>query len=115
VCDVLNRTLPEGTPPLTDSEIFVVCDVCGDLALSTLYLTLKRETVYTCPTTLAPMVILALPNGDEAIRRRGYRVGDVAIWHSGELKFRGTRIPRSALALREIRTRATKQRRKRRE
>ena len=111
-CEVLAQTLPEGTPPLTDGEIFVACDVCGDIALSTLFLTLKREIVYTCTTTLEPMVILAVPNGDEAIWKRAYRVGEFALWHSGDLKFRGTVIPRSELALREIRTRYTKERRK---
>src|ERR1043165_738359 len=104
-CAVLNRTLPAGAPPLKDAEIFVSCDVCGDIALSTLYLTLKRETVYTCPVTNAPMVILAVPNADETIWKRAYRLGQFAIWHSRELKFRDTRIPRSALALREIRAR----------
>ena len=112
-CDVLNPTLPEGASPLTDSEIFVTCEVCGDIALSTLFLTLKREIVYTCPRTLEPLVILAVPNGDEAIWKRALRVGDFALWHSGDLKFRGTMIPRSELALREIRTRYTKERRNR--
>jgi hypothetical protein len=111
-CDVLNRTLPDGAAPLTDGEIFVVCEVCGDIPLNTLFLTLKREIVYTCPTTLEPMVILAMPNGDDAAWNRAHRVGDFAIWHSGDLHFRGTRIPRSELALREIRARYTKERRK---
>ena len=111
-CDVLNRTLPEGAAPLSDSEIFVACETCGDIALNTLFVTLKREIVYTCPRTLEPMVILALPNGDETAWRGAYRVGEFAIWHSGDLRFRDTRIPRSELALREIRTRATKERRK---
>lgn len=110
--DILTQTLPEGASPLRDSEIFVTCQVCGDIALSTLYLTLKREIVYTCPVTHEPMVILAMPNGDEAAWKGAHRVGEYAIWHSGELHFRGTRIPRSELALREIRARATKERRK---
>ncbi len=115
VCDVLSQTLPEGAPPLTDGEIFVGCEPCGDVALSALFLTLKREVVYTCPTSLEPVVILALPNGDEAAWKGAYRVGEFAIWHAGELRFRGTRIPRSQLALREIRARATKERRKQRQ
>ena len=113
--DVLNRMLPEGTAPLTDSEIFVGCPPCGDMALSSLFLTLKREIVYTCPKSLKPVVILATPRGDDPAWKRAYRVGEFAIWHSGELRFRETRIPRSDLALREIRTRATKQRRKKRQ
>jgi len=112
LADVLNQTLPEGALPLKDAEIFVSCNVCGDIALSTLYLTLKREIVYTCPTTHEPMVILAMPDAEETIWKRAYRVGEFAIWHSGELKFRDTRIARSELALREIRASATKQRRK---
>jgi len=111
-CDVLNRTLPEGAPPLSDSEIFVVCGVCGHLPLNTLFLTLKRDITYTCPTTLEPMVILALPNGDETAWKGACRIGEFAIWHSGDLHFRDTVIPRSELALREIRTRYTKERRK---
>ena len=112
--DVLNRTLPEGAEPLSDSEIFVTCEACGDIPLNTLFLTLKRDITYTCTTTLEPMVILAIPNGDESAWKRAYRVGEYAIWHSGDLHFRGTVIPRSELALREIRTRATKERRKQR-
>ena len=111
-CEVLYQTLPEGAPLLSDSEIFVRCEVCGDIALSTLFLTLKRDITYTCPTTLEPMVILALPSGDESAWKGAYRVGEFAIWHSGDLRFRDTVIPRSELALREIRTRATKERRK---
>ena len=42
--DLLNQALPEGAPSLSDSEIFVTCGVCGDLALNTLFLTLKRDT-----------------------------------------------------------------------
>jgi hypothetical protein len=110
--DLLSRTLPEGATPLSDSEIFVACEVCGDIPLSSLYLTLKREIVYTCPTTHKPMVILALPNGDEAAWKAVYRVGEFAIWHSGDLRFRDTLLPRSELALREIRARYTKERRK---
>ena len=113
-CDVLNQALPGDAPPLSDSEIFVTCGVCGDLALNTLFLTLKRDITYTCPTTLEPMVILALPNGDESAWKGAYRIGEYAIWHSGDLHFRGRVIPRSELALREIRTRATKERRKHR-
>lgn len=113
-CDVLNQALPEGAPPLSDGEIFVTCDVLGDIALSTLFLTLKREITYTCPTTLEPMVILAIPNSDESDWKGAYRVGEYAIWHSGDLRFRDTVIPRSELALREIRARATKERRKQR-
>ena len=113
-CDVLNQALPDGAPPLSDSEIFVTCEVLGDIALSTLFLTLKRDITYTCPTTLEPMVILAIPNGDESAWKRAHRVGEYAIWHSGDLRFRGTVIPRSDLALREIRTRATKERRRQR-
>ena len=114
-CDVLNQTLPEGAPPLTDGEIFVGCPPCGDIALSSLFLTLKREIVYTCPTSFEPVVILALPNGDEDAWRGAHRVGKFVIWHSGDLRFRDTLMPRSALALREIRTRATKERRKQRQ
>lgn len=113
--DVLGSTLPEGAPPLSDSEIFVACDVLGDIPLSSLFLTLKRDITYTCPTTLKPMVILAIPKGDESAWKRAYRVGEYAIWHSGDLRFRETLIPRSELALREIRTRATKQRRRKRQ
>ncbi len=113
-CDVLGQTLPAGAPPLSDHEIFVACEPCGDIALSALFLTLKREIVYTCPTSLEPVVILALPNGDEAAWKGAYRVGEFAIWHSGDLHFRDRRIPRSELALREIRARATKERRKQR-
>ena len=112
VCDVLNRTLPEGAPPLRDTEIFVACEPCGEVALSSLFLTLKGEIVYTCPTSLEPVVILAIPNGEETAWNGVYRVGEFALWHSGDLRFRGTRIQRSGLALREIRTRATKERRK---
>ena len=113
--DLLNRTLPEGAPPLSDSEIFVGCEPCGHIALASLFLTLKREIVYTCPTSLKPVVILAMPKGDDPAWKRAYQVGEFAIWHSGELRFRDTVIPRSELALREIRTRATKQRRKKRQ
>lgn len=109
-CDLFTQTLPEGAPPLTDSEIFVVCDVCGDLSLSSLYLTLKRDVVYTCPTTFKPILIMS----QHADWKGTYKVGDYSIWHDGELHFRGTRIPRPQLALREIRARATKQRRKKR-
>jgi len=111
-CDVLNQALPEGALPLTDVEIFVNCKACGDIALSTLFLTLKREIVYTCPRTLEPMVIVAIPNGDDAAWRGAHRVGDYVIWHSGYLRYRDTLIPGSKLALREIRTRYTKERRK---
>ena len=111
-CELLNQTLPEGAAPLTDSEIFVGCPPCGEVALSSLFLTVKREIVYTCPTSLQPVVILAIPNGDDAAWKGVYRVGEFAIWHSGNLRFRGTVIPHSELALREIRTRATKERRK---
>jgi hypothetical protein len=114
-CDVLSRTLPEGAAPLTDGEIFVGCEPCGVRALSSLFLTLKREIVYTCPTSLKPVVILAIPNGDDPAWKRAHRIGEFAIWHSGDLRFRETLIPRSDLALREIRTRATKQRRKKRQ
>ena len=112
--DLLNQALPKGALPLSDSEIFVKCGVCGDLALDTLFLTLKRDITYTCTTTLEPMVILALSNGDESAWKGAYRIGEYAIWNSGDLHFRGTVIPRSELALREIRTRATKERRKQR-
>jgi hypothetical protein len=111
-CEVLYQTLPAGSPLLTDIEIFVKCAVCGDIALSTLFLTLKRDITYTCPRTLEPLVILALPDGDESAWKGAYRVGEFAIWHAGDLRFRDTVIPRSELALREIRTRATKERRK---
>ena len=60
------------------------------------------------------MVIIALANGDESAWKGAHRIGEYAIWHSGDLHFRGTVIPRSGLALREIRTRATKERRRQR-
>jgi hypothetical protein len=112
VADVLSQTLPEGAEPLRDSEIFVGCEPCGVIALSSLYMTLKREIIYTCPTSHKPVVILAIRNVDDAVWKGAYRVGEFAIWHSGGLRFRGTLIPRSDLALREIRTRYTKERRK---
>jgi len=97
-CDVLNLALPKGSPPLSDSEIVAVCAKCGDIALSSCYLTLKRETVYTCVTCGKPLVILALPNADETPWMEGaYRYNQFVIWHPGELRFRGiVRAPRVA-------------------
>ena len=112
-CDVLSPTLPHGVPPLTDSEIFVVCDHCGDLALSALYLTLKRDITYTCPVTNEPLVIIAGPNPVEAPWKRASRVGEFVIWHAGDLHYRGARMPRSRATLREIRISATRRRRRR--
>ena len=114
-CDVLNRALPDGVTPLTDDEIFVACDTCGDLSLSSLFLALKEQSVYTCPCILKPLVIVAASSPDDAFWMKGvYRFGEFAIWHAGDLRFRSTVIPRSTRALREIRTRITKQRRQHR-
>jgi len=94
--DVLNLALPKGSPPLTDSEIVAVCEKCGDVALSSCFLTLKRETVYTCTTCGKPVVILALPSADETPWMEGaYRLNQFVIWHPGELRFRDVvRAPR---------------------
>jgi hypothetical protein len=97
-CDVLSMALPKGSPPLADSEIVAVCEKCGDVALSSCFLTLKRETVYTCTTCGKPVVILAIPNADETPWMEGaYRLEQFVIWHPGELRFRGlVRAPRTA-------------------
>lgn len=89
-CDVLHLALPKGSPPLGDNEIVVVCEKCGDVTLSSCFLTLKRETVYTCTTCGKPVVILAMPNADETPWMEGaYRLNQFVIWHPGELRFRG--------------------------
>jgi hypothetical protein len=89
-CDVLTMALPKGSPPLADSEIVTVCAKCGDVALSSCYLTLKRESVYTCTTCGQPLVIIAIPNADETPWMEGaYRLNQFVIWHPGELRFRG--------------------------
>ena len=95
-CDVLFLALPKGSAPLADSEIVVVCEKCGEVALSSCFLTLKRETVYTCTTCGNPVVILAIPNADETPWMEGaYRFDQFVIWHPGELRFRGiVRPPR---------------------
>ena len=97
-CDVLNLALPKGSPPLADSEIVAVCPNCGEIALSACYLTLKRETVYTCTKCGKPVVILAVPNADETPWMEGaYRLDQFVIWHPGELRFRGiVRAPRTS-------------------
>ena len=96
-CDVLTLALPKGSPPLADSEIVAVCEKCGEVALSACYLTLKRETIYTCTTCGTPVVILAVPNADETPWMEGaYRLNQFVIWHAGELRFRGiVRAPRA--------------------
>ena len=111
-CDVLSQTLSDRAESLSDGENFFACDTCGDLPLNSLFVTLKREVVYTCPRTFEPLVIIAVANPDDTFWAKGvYRIGEFVIWHAGDLRFRGTVIPRSTLGLREIRTRATKQRR----
>src|SRR6478672_5800701 len=93
-CDVLHFALPKGSPPLADSEIVVACEKCGDVTLSSCFLTLKRETVYTCTTCGKPVVILAIPNADETPWMEGaYRLNQFVIWHPGELRFRGVVPP----------------------
>ena len=100
-CDVLTLALPKGSPPLADSEIVAVCEKCGEVALSSCFLTLKRETIYTCTTCGKPVVILAIPTADETPWMEGaYRLNQFVIWHAGELRFRGVvrppRVPQEA-------------------
>lgn len=96
-CDVLGQALPKGSPPLADSEIVAVCEKCGEVALSSCFLTLKRETIYTCAKCCEPLVILALPNPDETPWMEGaYRLNQFVIWHAGELKFRDIVRPAQA-------------------
>src|SRR3954470_11140203 len=95
-CDVLNLALPKGSPTLTDGEIVAVCAKCGDVPLSSCYLTLKRETTYTCVKCSQPLLILALPNPDETPWMEGaYRLNQFVIWHAGELRFRDVVRPAS--------------------
>ena len=87
--DVLTLALPKGSAPLKDSEIIAACAKCGDVPLSSCYLTVKRETIYTCAKCCEPLVILALPNADETPWMEGaYRFNQFVIWHAGELRFR---------------------------
>ena len=112
-CDVLNRAMPDGVAPLTDAEIFVACDTCGDLSLRSLFLAFKQESIYTCPRILQPLVIVAASTPDDAFWMNGVsKIGEFVIWHAGDLRFRGTVMRRSTRPLREIRARATRQRRK---
>jgi hypothetical protein len=87
--DVLSLALPKGSAPLADSEIMAGCEKCGSVPLSTCFLTLKRETTYTCAKCCEPLLILALPNPDETPWMEGaYRLNQFVIWHAGELRFR---------------------------
>ncbi len=88
-CDVLTQARPTGSPPLTDGEIVAVCEKCGEVPLSSCFVTLKRETMYTCPKCCEPLVILALPTPDETPWMEGaYRLNQFVIWHAGDLRFR---------------------------
>ena len=96
-CDVLSQALPKGSAPLTDAEIIARCEKCGEVPLSSCYLTLKRETIYTCAKCCEPLVILAAPNPDETPWMEGaYRLNQFVIWHPGELSFRGIVRPAKA-------------------
>lgn len=95
-CEVLGSKLPAGAPPLTDREISVTCPKCADVVLSACYLKFSRETIYTCPKCCEALLILAVPNPDETPWMEGaYRLSKYVIWHAGDLRFRGTVMPRS--------------------
>ena len=102
-CEVLGLALPEGSPPLADSEISVTCPKCGDVVLTQCYLKFSRETIYTCPKCCEPLVIFAVPNPDETPWMEGaYRLSKYVIWHAGDVHFRGNVVPRSTQRLRAV-------------